>query len=78
MKGFVHKNVVAMYGVMFKEALPYVLLEYMDLGDLKTYISDPDLVRNLVVISIAPRFNILLYIFYYKSLILLKQMKFLF
>ncbi len=38
MKGFHHPNILPLHGVVFKEYLPLVVFEYMDKGDLKSYI----------------------------------------
>ena len=41
MTGFSHPNIVQMYGVVVFDNNPHVVLEFMDCGDLKNYISDP-------------------------------------
>ena len=40
MKDFDHKNVLSLYGVVITEIRPYVILPFMDNGDLKKYISN--------------------------------------
>ena len=45
MTGFSHPNIVQMYGVVVFDNNPHVVLEFMDLGDLKNYISDPSQVQ---------------------------------
>ena len=39
MKDFDHKNVLNLVGVVIRNDRPYVLLPYMDQGDLKNYVS---------------------------------------
>ena len=48
MKDFNHINVLSLCGVIIKEAKPYVVLPYMDKGDLKTFIKDPEQVNVTV------------------------------
>ena len=56
MRGFAHKNVLCMLGLVMKSGKPYVILPYMENGDLKTYVSDPSRVWvfwNSIVISVT-------------------------
>ncbi len=51
MKDFNHPNVLSLLGVVLDENKPYVVLPYMEHGDLKSYISDHErriTVRELV------------------------------
>ena len=45
MKDFDHINVLSLYGVVIKEDKPYVILPYMEHGDLKSFIINPAQVR---------------------------------
>ena len=46
MKDFNHPNVLSLIGVAIKDNnKPFVILPYMEHGDLKSYISNPDRVR---------------------------------
>ncbi len=47
MKGFTHRNVLTIIGLVFNENQPYVVLPYMENGDLKSFLSDPDRVSQL-------------------------------
>lgn len=47
MKGFNHPHVLTLYGVVIRELKPQVVLEYMNKGDLKTYVSVKAMVRRL-------------------------------
>ena len=38
MKDFHHPNILPLYGVVFADSLPFVIFEFMDKGDLKSYI----------------------------------------
>ena len=38
MKGFHHPNILSLHGVVLKEYVPLVVFEYMDKGDLKSYL----------------------------------------
>ena len=38
MKGFHHPNILSLHGVVIKEYVPLVVFEYMDKGDLKSYL----------------------------------------
>ncbi len=38
MKGFHHPNVLSLHGVVIKDYIPLVVLEYMNKGDLKSYL----------------------------------------
>ena len=38
MKGFHHPNILSLHGVVVKEFVPLVVFEYMDKGDLKSYL----------------------------------------
>ena len=40
MKNFKHPNVLPLLGVVIKENIPYVILPFMDNGDLKTFVSN--------------------------------------
>ena len=40
MKGFQHRNVMTTIGLVLRDNRPFVVLPFMDKGDLKTYISD--------------------------------------
>ena len=43
MKDFNHSNVLSLVGVAIKDNnKPFVILPYMEHGDLKSYISNPD------------------------------------
>ena len=39
MKGLAHPNIVKLVGVALFHHTPHVVLEYMDLGDLKAYVA---------------------------------------
>ena len=39
MKGFHHPNILSLHGVVLKEYVPLVVFEYMDKGDLKSYLA---------------------------------------
>ena len=46
MKDFNHSNVLSLIGVAIKDNnKPFVILPYMEHGDLKSYISNPDRVK---------------------------------
>ena len=38
MKGFMHRNVLTMTGLVMKKNVPYVVLPFMENGDLKSYL----------------------------------------
>ena len=38
MKDFNHPNILPLYGVVFADSLPFVVFEFMDEGNLKSYI----------------------------------------
>ena len=44
MKDFNHKNVLNLVGVVIRNNRPFVLLPYMDKGDLRKYIQDTTIV----------------------------------
>ncbi len=47
MKGFTHRNVLTIIGLVFNENQPYVVLPYMENGNLKSFLADPDRVSQL-------------------------------
>ena len=47
MKDFDHPNVLPLLGVALAETKPYVILPYMEHGDLKSYVSSKHRVRDL-------------------------------
>ena len=52
MKGFVHPNILGLYGVVIQEFAPYVVLEYMDKGDLRSYVSKVDKVSKHYILLV--------------------------
>lgn len=42
MKDFDHPNVINLLGVVIAGNRPFAILPYMEYGDLKSYISEPD------------------------------------
>jgi len=42
MKDFSHPHILSLIGVIFKEGKPFVVLPYMENGDLKKFISNTD------------------------------------
>ena len=46
MKDFKHLNVLGLVGVVLKDDKPFVILPFMEHGDLKTYIREPTRVRT--------------------------------
>ena len=46
MKDFNHKNVLNLVGVVIRNNRPFVLLPYMDKGDLRKYIQDTTIVSQ--------------------------------
>ena len=49
MRDFDHQNVLSLLGLVVKDNKPYVILPLMEHGDLKTYISNRDLVSILSI-----------------------------
>jgi serine/threonine protein kinase len=48
MKGFDHPHVLSLIGITFDaDCSPLVVLPFMENGDLRTYISNPDMVRMM-------------------------------
>ncbi len=45
MKGFSHRNILTLHGIVILEFAPYVVIEYMDRGDLKSYVTKVEKVR---------------------------------
>ena len=52
MKNFKHPNVLPLLGVVIKENIPYVILPFMDNGDLKTFVSNEKNVSEHKLISL--------------------------
>ncbi len=46
MKNFKHPHVLPLLGVVIQENVPYVILPFMDNGDLKTFVSNENNVRQ--------------------------------
>ncbi len=46
MKDFHHQNVLELIGVTVRYDVPFVILPFMEYGDLRTYISNQNLVRT--------------------------------
>ena len=46
MRGFKHRNVLTMLAITFKKNRPYVILPFMENGDLKTYLGKDDRVES--------------------------------
>lgn len=46
MKDLKHKNIVNLLGVVIENNKPYVVLPFMEKGDLKSYVSDGNNVRK--------------------------------
>ena len=40
MKGFQHRNVMTMSGLVLRDNRPFVILPFMKNGDLRTFVSD--------------------------------------
>ena len=61
MKNFKHPNVLPLLGVVIKENIPYVILPFMDNGDLKTFVSNEKNVseQKLITLPIQLYGNIL-------------------
>ena len=52
MKDFHHENVLELIGVTIRGDVPFVLLPFMEYGDLRNYISNQNLVSIRICISI--------------------------
>ena len=53
MKAFHHPNVLGLVGVVFKARRPYVLIPYMENGDLRAYLRIPTKVGILTCVPIC-------------------------
>ena len=42
MKDFSHTNILSLIGIVVREERPYAILPFMEYGDLKSYIRDPE------------------------------------
>ena len=51
MQDFSHENVLSLLAVVMDEGRPYVVLPFMEYGDLKSYVSDPSRVSEYVCIN---------------------------
>ena len=49
MRDFNHPNVLSLLGVVIRDCRPHVVLPFMEHGDVKTYISNPDQVWTFVI-----------------------------
>lgn len=47
MQGFKHRNVLTMIALTYRGKVPFVILPFMENGDLKTYVNDAKNVRIL-------------------------------
>ena len=45
MRGFHHRHVLSMLGLVLRDHRPYAVLPYMENGDLRTFLKDTDRVR---------------------------------
>ncbi len=48
MKYFQHENVLALIGVVIRNDVPFVVLPFMEYGDLRGYISNQSLVSTFL------------------------------
>ena len=58
MKGFKHTHVLHLVGVVIENNRAYVILPYMENGDMKTFISNGDNVRGSSARNVHNVFNI--------------------
>ena len=48
-KSFDHVNILSLLGVTIRNNRPYVILPFMELGDLKSYISQSHQVKHIII-----------------------------
>ena len=65
MKDFKHENILGLIGVAIERNHSYVLLPYMDNGDIKTFISNEENVSDLIVPFFSYFFPYFFYIIFF-------------